>query len=661
MGSFVAGVGRHGGRSVAGGRQGLLQRGGDGLRERVDGGDEAEPAGELAVGPRSVAGGAGDAFPGDPQLEGDGDGRCVPWTSECRPPDSLPSRAPPIVTPRVSPRPRGWEIRFQGLALRGGTAVRSRRWQARRAESKPQHPKARLRPTSSSAPASWGLLASLIDEARHGGGRVALIEGPAGIGKTPAARRGARPADARGMRVLTARGSELEREFSFGVVRQLFEAALADPVERETRLAGGGAGAARRARSARRRAARRGGRRSFAALHGLFWLALNIVGRAAADARHRRPALVRPPVAALRRLPRAAARGRRRSWSRRRCAPASRPPTRRCSAEIAHDPSDGLGAPGPAQRGRPCASSCARASATDADPAFCDACHTRHRRQPAAAAPAPARARGRRRAARRRARRRRASTSARAPSRAPCCCASRACPTPAIAVARAVAVLGESADLPRRRRAGGARRAADVAEATGALARAEILRPEHAARLRAPARARRGLPRAAGRRARALARARGAGAARRAARRAEQVAAQLLHDAAPRRGLGRGDAAARPAASPSARARPRAPSRTCSARSRSRRSGGAPARGRCSSSASPRRSPTAAPRAEHLLEAYEALDRPAPRARSRPTCSRARCSSRARRPRPARSSAARCDELPRGAARRARGARRPSR
>ena len=29
-----------------------------------------------------------------------------------------------------------------------------------------------------------GALASLIDEARHGGGRLALIEGPAGIGKT---------------------------------------------------------------------------------------------------------------------------------------------------------------------------------------------------------------------------------------------------------------------------------------------------------------------------------------------------------------------------------------------------------------------------------------------------------------------------------------------
>ena len=57
---------------------------------------------------------------------------------------------------------------------------------------------------------------------------------------------------------------------------------------------------------------------SFAALHGLFWLAVQPRRGAAAAAGGRRPALVRPAVAALPRLPRAAARGRCRSSSPRR-------------------------------------------------------------------------------------------------------------------------------------------------------------------------------------------------------------------------------------------------------------------------------------------------------------------------------------------------------
>src|SRR5262249_57671008 len=51
---------------------------------------------------------------------------------------------------------------------------------------------------------------------------------------------------AAGMRVLAARGSELERAFSYGVVRQLFESFLASlpPDERAGALAGAGALAA---------------------------------------------------------------------------------------------------------------------------------------------------------------------------------------------------------------------------------------------------------------------------------------------------------------------------------------------------------------------------------------------------------------------------------
>ena len=54
------------------------------------------------------------------------------------------------------------------------------------------------------------------------GGRLLAIEGPPGIGKT-ALLAGRFLAQEAGMEVLGARGSEFERPFSYGVVRQLFE------------------------------------------------------------------------------------------------------------------------------------------------------------------------------------------------------------------------------------------------------------------------------------------------------------------------------------------------------------------------------------------------------------------------------------------------------
>src|SRR4029450_917689 len=101
-------------------------------------------------------------------------------------------------------------------------------------------------------------LQALVDAARSGSGRFVVIEGTAGIGKTRllaearavagAAEMRVRDARREGpaglgktrllaearaiagaaeMRVLTARGGELEGEFAYGIVRQLFEALLA--------------------------------------------------------------------------------------------------------------------------------------------------------------------------------------------------------------------------------------------------------------------------------------------------------------------------------------------------------------------------------------------------------------------------------------------------
>jgi ATP/maltotriose-dependent transcriptional regulator MalT len=54
-------------------------------------------------------------------------------------------------------------------------------------------------------------LAALLDAARAGEGRVAWIEGPAGIGKSTLLAEARRHAAGTGARVLAARGSELER------------------------------------------------------------------------------------------------------------------------------------------------------------------------------------------------------------------------------------------------------------------------------------------------------------------------------------------------------------------------------------------------------------------------------------------------------------------
>jgi DNA-binding CsgD family transcriptional regulator len=69
-------------------------------------------------------------------------------------------------------------------------------------------------------------LEAALAAAREGVGRVVLIEGEAGIGKTTLLGTALACARSLGLRVLLARGGEHEREFGFGIVRQLFEDAL---------------------------------------------------------------------------------------------------------------------------------------------------------------------------------------------------------------------------------------------------------------------------------------------------------------------------------------------------------------------------------------------------------------------------------------------------
>jgi tetratricopeptide (TPR) repeat protein len=102
------------------------------------------------------------------------------------------------------------------------------------------------------------------------------IEVGAGIGKTSLLEAACRAAQEIGYDVLRARGSELEADFAFGIVRQLFERRLAGAAadERAWLLAGpaAAAGSLLFGRSVEVSA----GDGSFAIVHGLYWLAANL-------------------------------------------------------------------------------------------------------------------------------------------------------------------------------------------------------------------------------------------------------------------------------------------------------------------------------------------------------------------------------------------------
>jgi DNA-binding SARP family transcriptional activator/tetratricopeptide (TPR) repeat protein len=113
---------------------------------------------------------------------------------------------------------------------------------------------------------------SALGDLLAGQPRLLLIEGPAGIGKTQLLGEVRRLAAERSVRVLTARGSQLEKAFGFGAVRQLFEPELTVADRREELLSGAAAGA----RGVFDLASAEAGEGSFAVLHGLYWLAVNL-------------------------------------------------------------------------------------------------------------------------------------------------------------------------------------------------------------------------------------------------------------------------------------------------------------------------------------------------------------------------------------------------
>src|SRR4051812_28629982 len=127
--------------------------------------------------------------------------------------------------------------------------------------------------------AELDLVDRLLADAPTGRGGLLLLEGPAGIGKSRVLGAARERAREQGLRVLSARGGELERSFSHGVVRQLFEPALAacDDVERAVLLSGAASLAAPLLQYADpEQAFGADGDASFPVLHGLYWLTANL-------------------------------------------------------------------------------------------------------------------------------------------------------------------------------------------------------------------------------------------------------------------------------------------------------------------------------------------------------------------------------------------------
>lgn len=117
------------------------------------------------------------------------------------------------------------------------------------------------------------VLQQAVDDVRSGEGRLVLIQGPAGIGKTRLLVEATRMARGAGCTSISARGSRLERSFAFGAVRQLFESTLGDHGHAD-RLLAGAAASARNVFAQVDDNIRPEG--SYAVLHGLYWLTVHL-------------------------------------------------------------------------------------------------------------------------------------------------------------------------------------------------------------------------------------------------------------------------------------------------------------------------------------------------------------------------------------------------
>lgn len=116
-----------------------------------------------------------------------------------------------------------------------------------------------------------------LQRARAGDGRVCVVDGPAGVGKSSLLRAAARTADGSGFGVLRAWAGPLEQQAGWGVVRQLFGPVATGP-DRAT-LDVGAAALARRVLDPDPGAPAPTGDAAHAASYGLTWLAYGLAER----------------------------------------------------------------------------------------------------------------------------------------------------------------------------------------------------------------------------------------------------------------------------------------------------------------------------------------------------------------------------------------------
>jgi ATP/maltotriose-dependent transcriptional regulator MalT len=113
-------------------------------------------------------------------------------------------------------------------------------------------------------------LSGALRDAGDGSGRCVAVVGPAGIGKTELLRAVRARAAGHGVACLTARGDELERDFPYGIARQLFEGPLrAQSPSRRRAVFEGAAAVAAGALGFGESAATADS--PFAVIHGLYW------------------------------------------------------------------------------------------------------------------------------------------------------------------------------------------------------------------------------------------------------------------------------------------------------------------------------------------------------------------------------------------------------
>lgn len=128
-----------------------------------------------------------------------------------------------------------------------------------------------------------GVLAELgvaLSRARRGNGRVALMQGAAGIGKTRLLDETRERARSLGLQVLAARGGQFERGYGFGVARQLLEPAVSggSAPDREAIMSGAAVLAAP-VFAVSVVAPAEATNESQSVLHGLYWLIANLAER----------------------------------------------------------------------------------------------------------------------------------------------------------------------------------------------------------------------------------------------------------------------------------------------------------------------------------------------------------------------------------------------